>query len=348
MTDFRKHIIRQTTTVKNALKKFNDLSSDAILFVVDLERHLLGSLTDGDMRRGFLKGLNFEDSILEFIQPDPKYFRLGEFSLNKIKSWRDANFKLIPIVDHQNKVIDVINFRTERSFLPLDAVIMAGGKGSRLKPLTDTTPKPLLPIAGKPIVQYNLERLKLYGVKNVTISIKYLGEQIVNYFKAGEELGLNINYVTEDQPLGTIGAVSKVSKINNEYLLVMNSDLLTNIDYEEMFKHLIDNEGDMVVACTPYEVKVPYGVLETQNNEIKNLKEKPTYTYYSNAGIYIFKSALVKHIPSKKKFNATDLMELLISKKKKVLHFPILGYWLDIGKPRDYQKAQNDIEHLTF
>ena len=182
----------------------------------------------------------------------------------------------------------------------------------------------------------------------MTLTIKYLGQQLIDYFEDGSERDLTINYIKEEEPLGTIGALSVIENFYNDYILVMNSDLLTNIDYEDMFKDLLDKEGEMIVATSPYEVKIPYGVIEIEGDKIVTLKEKPTYTYYSNAGIYIFKKEHVSLIPKNQYFNATDLMEALYNSGRKVVHYPILGYWLDIGKPDDYEKAQKDINHIKF
>ena len=348
MKDIKKHIIGTDTSVKEVLNRLNKLASDAILFITDGSNTLIGSLTDGDIRRGLIKGLGLEDEILKFVEGNPKFCRKDKFDLNTIKTWRENNFKIIPVLDDQNKIVDIINFKNQKSFLPMDAVIMAGGVGSRLRPLTLNTPKPLLKVGGKPIIEYNIERLKSFGIKNVTISIKYLGQQLIDYFNDGSDLDINIGYVEEDEPLGTIGSVGLIEAFYNDYILVMNSDLLTNIDFEEMFGELISKKGEMIVATTPYEVEIPYGVIETDGDCITALREKPTYTYYSNAGIYMFKKEHIGLIPKNEHFNATDLMEALYANDKRVVHYPILDYWLDIGKPHDYEKAQKDINHIKF
>lgn len=344
----KKHIISTSASVREVLKRLDNLASDAILFLLDNEDRLIGSITDGDIRRGIIKGLLLEDPIEKFIQPQPKFFVKGEFNLAIMTQWRLNNYKVIPVVDEEQKIVDIVNFRTQKSYLPIDAVIMAGGKGTRLRPLTLDTPKPLLRVADKPIIEYNVDRLKDYGIRNQNISIKYLGQQLIDYFGNGTTKGLNIAYVEEEEPLGTIGAVGLINEFLNDYVLVMNSDILTNIDFEDMFKSLIDSEAEMIVATTPYEVDIPYGVIETDGDRIIDLKEKPTYTYYSNAGIYIFKRKHIDLIPKNQHFNATDLMEALYSNDKKVVHYPIRGYWLDIGKPHDFEKAQRDIKHIKF
>jgi NDP-sugar pyrophosphorylase family protein len=251
-------------------------------------------------------------------------------------------------VNDDNKIIDIINIGNYKSLLPLDVVIMAGGEGIRLRPLTLTVPKPLLKIGDKPIVEYTVDRLREFGVFNFVFCVRYLGEQIAEYFSDGKQKGIDIKYVWEKDALGTIGSVRLVEHFNHDYVLIANSDLLTNIDFEDMHRELMDNEGDMIVATAPYQINIPYGVVETVGSNIMSLKEKPTYTYYSNAGIYIIKKEHLEFIPKGQKFNATDMMELMIGKGKKVLHYPILGYWLDIGKHEDFAKAQNDIRHIKF
>ena len=348
MKDFEQHIISPQCTVREVLARLDELASDASLFLVDEQRKLLGSLTDGDVRRGLIRGLGLEDEIIKFVKREPKFLRLGDYSIETLQDWRAKSYKIIPVVNEAQQIVEVINLRVQQSRLPIDAVIMAGGNGTRLRPLTLNTPKPLIKVGDKPIVEYNIDRLQKYGIRNITLSIAYLGQQLIDYFGDGSERGLNIKYVTEEKPLGTIGAVRQIEAIHNDYVLVMNSDLLTNIDFEDMLQQLLQCGGEMIVATSPYEVKVPYGVIETEGQHIRALREKPTYTYYSNAGIYIFKREHIDLIPARAHFNATDLMEALYSNGKKVIHYPILGYWLDIGKPQDYEKAQQDIKHLKL
>jgi len=348
LKSIEKHLINTKISVRETLSKLNELAADAILFIVDDHQKLIGSLTDGDVRRGLIKGLGLEDDITSFIQNRPKFFRKGSFDFEQLEKLRSNNFKIIPVLDDDGRVVDIINFRFQKSYLPIDAVIMAGGMGKRLMPLTANTPKPLLKVNNKPIVEYNIDRLKDFGVRNITLSVKYLGEQIEDYFGNGSNKALNINYVREIEPLGTIGAVNLIEEFKNDYVLVMNSDLLTNINFEDMFRDLITQQADMVVATIPYEVEIPYGIIETDGNKIIALKEKPTYTYYSNAGIYIFKKEHVNVIPKDQHFNATELIETLFSSNKKVIHHTIIGYWLDIGKHHDFEKAQIDVGKIEF
>ena len=346
MRPFKDHLILSGSEVKDALKVLNDLSQDAILFVVDENEKLVGSLTDGDVRRGLLKGYTVDSKVDEIIQPEPRYIKKGDYSIQKIIEYREKDFRIIPVVNEEDIVVNVINFKHLKSYLPVDAVIMAGGLGQRLRPLTLNTPKPLLKVGPKPIIEHNIDRLAIFGIDDFWISVKYLGEQIQNYFGNGEYKNISIEYIWEDEPLGTIGAVSKIDNFKHDYILVTNSDLLTNIDYEQFFLEFINQDADLAILTIPYNVSIPYAVLETQMGEVKSFKEKPTYTYFSNGGVYLMKKEMLNYLPKNDFYNATDLMEELIHKGHKVISVPFNGYWLDIGRHEDYEKAQVDIKKL--
>jgi dTDP-glucose pyrophosphorylase len=348
MRDFNDHLLLTGTCIKEALIKLDILAKDAILFIVDKDNKLVGSLTDGDIRRGLIKGITIDHAVNDIIQDHPRYIKKGERDIKKVIEYREGNFRILPVLDKDDRVVNVINFRETRSYLPVDAVLMAGGRGQRLQPLTDTTPKPLLKVGDKPIMEHNLDRLALYGIDDFWVSVKYLGEQIEDYFGDGKKRNAKISYVWEDEPLGTIGAVSKIKDFNHDYVLLTNSDLLTNLDYEHFFLDFLEQDADLSVVSIPYEVNIPYAVLETENGHIMSFKEKPTYTYYSNGGIYLMKRSVLKHLPENKFFNATDLMEKLIAENHKVVSYPLSGYWLDVGKHEDFEKAQRDIKQIKF
>jgi dTDP-glucose pyrophosphorylase len=348
MRPFKDHLILGGSTVKQALAMLNELAQDAILFVVDNNNKLIGSLTDGDVRRGLLNDFTVDSKIDEIIQPNPCFVRKGENNIQKIITYREENYRILPVLDDSGQIVNVINFRNLKSYLPIDAVVMAGGRGKRLQPLTDTTPKPLLKVGSKPIMEHNLDRLAKYGIDDFWVSVKYLGDQIENYFGNGKQKNVKIEYVWETEPLGTIGAVSKITNFEHDYVLVTNSDLLTNIDYENFFLDFVTQEADFAVLTIPYQVTIPYAVLETKDGTIKSFKEKPTYTYYSNGGIYLMKKEVLKYIPKNTFYNSTDLMENLIQNNYKVISYPFLGYWLDVGKHEDFEKAQADINSLKL
>jgi dTDP-glucose pyrophosphorylase len=341
------HLIEKHASVRDALILLDKLSLDAILFVINDSNQLIGSLTDGDIRRGFIKGLDFTDPLSFFMNNNPSFIRENKYTFEELESY--SKFRIVPILDTENHIIDVLNFRFQQTILPVNAVIMAGGKGQRLMPLTEFTPKPLLIVGDKPIIEHNIDRLIKVGVNNITISVNYLGEQIVDFFKNGSSKGIIIDYIHENKPLGTIGSLLLKDKFLYDDILVMNSDLLTNIDLYDFFKTYKNCNADIAIAAVGYKVKIPYGVLQTSDvNLVMSISEKPTYTYFSNAGIYLLKKELLSLIPKDSFYDITDLLERAMEMSYKLITYPINGYWLDIGKHDDYVKAQEDIKHIKL
>lgn len=230
----------------------------------------------------------------------------------------------------------------------LDVIIMAGGKGNRLMPLTQNTPKPLLKVGHKPIIEYNIGLLAAQQIKEINISVNYLGEQIINYFKLNNQHQIEFNFISESKSLGTIGALKLMKHLHKDYILVMNADLLTTINFETLFNQFLSNNSDALVATVPYKVKIPYDVVETNKGLVTQLKPKHSYSYNLNAGIYLFKRACIEFIPEDTFFDATDLIKVLLANGKQISNYSISEYWLDIGNPEDYKKAQNDIKNLKL
>jgi len=345
---YKKHLILTGSSVKQALSMLNELANDAILFVIDDDDKLIGSITDGDIRRGLLNDFLLESKIDEIIQENPRFIKKKGYDIQKLIEYRENGFKIIPVLDEQNHVINIINFRRLKSYLPIDVIIMAGGRGQRMKPLTDLIPKPLLKVGDKPIMDYNLNRLAMFGVNDFWVSINYLGEQIEKYFGNGKEKNINIEYVREKKSLGTIGAVSQIKNFKHDFILITNSDLLTNLDYEKFFLEFKRQDADLAVLSVPYNVTIPYAVLETNDGKVESFREKPTYTYFSNGGVYLLKKEMLSFIPKNKFYNATDLIDEMIKNNLKVISIPFSGYWLDVGKHEDFQKAQIDVHNIKF
>ena len=346
MIDYQKHIISDKVSIKDALIAINGLSNDVLtLFVLDENGCLVGTLTDGDIRRKLVAGYTLEDNITVAMFTDFHFVSDCNVNVVEIRKFKDENITLLPCLDHEKHIIHVYNLKKQISILPIDAVLMAGGKGERLRPLTEKTPKPLLKVGDKSIIDYNIDRLISYGVENISVTVNYLKEQIEEHFEQERE-GVKIRCVREPNFLGTIGSIKFVDTFKNDLVLVMNSDLFTNIDFEDFYLHFLENDADMSVGAVPYSVNVPYGIFELNGREIQGVKEKPTYNYYANAGIYLIKRKLLDMIPEDTFYNATDFMETLISKGHKVIRFPLTGYWIDIGKHEDYKKAQELVKHL--
>ena len=237
--NFNKHLLISSSKIKSALKLLSSVGLDTTLFAVNKNNKLIGSISDGDIRRGLLRGISLDDPITEIINKKPKFIRKGNYSIGEIKKLRKNNYKLVPVIDNDDVIVNVISFRSISSYLPIDVVIMAGGLGSRLKPLTDKIPKPLLKIGDKSIIDHNIDRLISFGIDDFWISIGYLANKIKNHLGNGKNRNIKIDYVIEKNPLGTIGAVSKINNFKHDYILVTNSDILTNLNYENFFVDFI-------------------------------------------------------------------------------------------------------------
>jgi len=224
-----------------------------------------------------------------------------------LKLLKDKGIYIVPVLDDKKRIARLIDLNEVKALLPVDVMIMAGGKGERMLPLTRHTPKPLLHVGKKPIIQYAVDRLEKFGVERIHISLRHFGDQIEEYFKK-KSPALEVVFVKEKDPLGTAGALGLVKKFNYDYVLLTNSDILTNVDYEEFYLKAVETKADVAVASIPYSISVPYAIFELKKEEeILNLVEKPTYTYYANAGIYLIKTELLKHLPKNQRIDITDL-----------------------------------------
>ncbi len=341
------HTINQNITLLEALSCICALAPEPlVLFVLDDNKRMVGTLTDGDSRRALINGASVGDKVVTVMHRNFNYMKFDTVDdVREIKRQKELKMKLVPVLDKDMHIVEIINLEKYRTRLPIDAVLMAGGKGERLRPLTEKTPKPLLPVGGKAIIDHNIDRLIANGVKHINVTVNYLGEQLEEHFK--EPRGnIQVQTVREPKYLGTIGSIRFVKEFYNDTVLVMNSDLFTNIDYEDFYLHFKEHNAEMSVAAVPYTVSVPYGIFDLNGREIQGLIEKPTYNYYANAGIYLIKRSALDEIPEDTFFNATDLIEKLISENKKVIRFPLNGTWIDIGNPQEYQKANELVKHL--
>lgn len=343
----KKYIIHHNQTLLEALTQINDLrEGPLVLFAVDEEERMVGTITDGDSRRALISGATVETLVKDVVHTSFNFIREGEGNLvQELKRQKELHMKLVPILDDKNHIVDIINLEKNKTQLPIDAVLMAGGKGERLRPLTEKTPKPLLPVGGKSIIDHNIDRLISYGVQHISVTVNYLKEQLEEHY-AQPHNGIQVQTVREPKFLGTIGSIKFVKEFHNDTILVMNSDLFTNINYEDFYLHFIEHNAEMSVAAVPYTVSVPYGIFDLEGRDIQGLIEKPTYNYYANAGIYLVKRRALDEIPDDTFFNATDLIEKLIAEDKNVIRFPLNGTWIDIGNPQEYQKANELVKHL--
>jgi len=348
MKNYLNHIISNDATLKESLIAINNIDDEILcLFVVDKDNRMVGSLTDGDIRRALVSGFSLTDRVELAMKSDFIKAEIDKATPIEIRKYRATGITLLPCIDKDGKIIKVYDLVTKLSVLPIDAVLMAGGKGMRLRPLTENVPKPLLKVGDKAIIDYNVDRLVQYGVENIHINVNYFAEQIEAHFNENKN-SISINCVREPRYLGTMGSVKFNKNFHNELVVVMNSDLFTNIDFEEFYIQHIEQGADISVATIPYSVSVPYGIFELEEAKIRGLREKPTYNYFANGGIYLLKHKLFDLIPEDTYFDATDFIDMMIGQGYNVVHFPLTGYWIDIGKPEDYYKACEIAKHIKF
>lgn len=339
------YCIKVSSTIKDAMESIDKNLTGAAL-VVDEEKHVKGIITDGIIRRAILKGHEIEDSIEGIYSSEFK-------SVNKLMSKKKVKelmlkykIRQVPLLDDEGKLIDlyflddIISYDKKDNFV----FILAGGLGTRLRPLTEKIPKPMLKVGEKPILQRIIEQFKEYGFRNFIISLNYKGEIIEEYFKDGKEFDINIQYVRETKKLGTAGSIKLAEDKLNKPFIVINGDILTGIDFDAFLNHHIKNEFDVTVGARNYEMKVPYGVMITDDLLIKSLEEKPVYNFYINSGVYVLSEKTTAYIPKDEFYNMTDLIEDVIKETGKSGVYQITEYWSDIGQMDDFKKANEDVE----
>ncbi len=332
-------LLPDTADIAMALKHINMLKGVPLtLFITDPSGKMSGTLTDGDIRRGLLGGYTLSDPVTNIMQRHFRYLSDGADNLGAFRSARELGIELLPVLDKDKHIIGTADLRHQSSMLPLDAVLMAGGRGERLRPLTVTTPKPLLPVGGKPIIDYNIESLSAYGICDIFVTVNYLREQIIEHCSRYHGTA-RVKCVPEDRPLGTFGSIGLIKDLKHDNVLVMNSDLLTTLNFEKMYEHHISSQAALTMAVVPYTVSVPYAILRTEQDRVLGFEEKPTYNYFANAGVYILHRHLLKDIDGSTRIDATDFIDTLLSQGLKVGYFPIDGTWIDIGSPDDYNMA---------
>ncbi len=352
MTETNLHTIPADAPLSTALAMLNNLSGGAMtLFVHDSAGRITGSVTDGDVRRALLAGVSVNDSVSSAMNHDFRFIDGDKDSadavVEKLRDMRRCGITLVPVLDSNGKLVEIIDLHKTSNRLPLNAVLMAGGKGERLRPMTLTTPKPLLQIEGRAIIDYNIHAMAAAGITNVSVITRYLADQLYEHF-CRPVAGINVRCLTESLVLGTIGgaALALSPSSPNRNTLIMNSDLLTTVSFEDMYLRHIAEKADVTVAVINYTLSVPYAILSTDSNDcVTSIEEKPTYTYYANAGIYIFKNEILESMAQDTRTDATDLIEDVIRRGGKVVCHPVNGTWIDIGSPADFQRATEMMRH---
>jgi len=336
-------------TIRDALACMN--ANDAMLaLVLDSGGRLIDTITDGDVRRGMLNGLKLDTPVCELrqrkqagVNPVPMTASQGSDPARMLQAMLDASVRHLPLLDDQGKVVDLVTRRqlVPAAVTPLEAVVMAGGEGQRLRPLTKTVPKPMLPLGEKPLLERTIERLRDAGIQQVSISTNYMGEQIEQHFGDGSQFGVAVSYLTEKESLGTAGSLGLLDRPDKPFL-VINGDIVTGVDFGAMLTYHQDHEAVLTVGVREYDLNVPYGVVETKDAIVTGLVEKPLLQFFVNAGIYLLEPDALQFIPGSGRFDMTQLIQSLIDAGRTVVSFPIHEYWLDIGQPVDYEQAQAD------
>lgn len=340
-----RHIINDKISLLDALRQLNSLSGEEMtLLAVNDNGTMTGTITDGDIRRKLIDGTALSSPVSDAMNRQFKYLQEEKIDVAHMRQCRQKGITLLPLLDNSGKIKHVYDLTVTRTVLPISAILMAGGKGERLRPLTNSTPKPLLKIDGKAIIDYNIEALASVGINDITVTTRYLASQIHEHFSK-PIAGIHVKCVEETQPLGTIGAASMIQREKTGATLVMNSDLLTTISFEDMYLKHIEENADITIAAIPYAVSVPYAILATDGTKVISIEEKPSYSYYANAGIYIISNELLDTLPANERTDATDLVEQAISTGKRVIYFPINGTWIDVGSPTDFKQAQDLMRH---
>lgn len=330
-----------------------DRNRRGIALVVDAGRRLLGTITDGDLRRAILAGLPLETPVSAVLERKaeaaPVTAPIAADHATLLACLREHTIRQLPLLDTAGCVAGLVTLDDllPEEVLPLQAVIMAGGFGQRLRPLTEQMPKPMLPIGEKPVMELIINQLRDSGVHKVNVTTHFQPEKIRDYFGDGATFGVDLRYVPEESPLGTAGALS-LMEATDEPLLVINGDILTEVDFRAMLAFHREHAADLTVGVRQYDFQVPYGVIDSDGERVTGVHEKPVLNFFVNAGIYLLEPSVHAHIPSGRRFDMTDLIKALIAAGRPVASFPIVEYWLDIGQHADYRQAQEDVKSGRF
>ena len=339
--------LKQNATIKEALGII-DSGAMQIALVVDDNDKLLGTLTDGDIRRGILRGLDLDSSIETIVFKEPAIAKISSTKEEILKIALSKKLHQIPIVDDNGIVLDLkeIEELVEPKIKTNRVILMVGGLGTRLRPLTQDTPKPMLKVGNKPILQTIVEKFAEYGFVSITMCVNFNASIIRDYFSDGREFGVNIDYVLEQKRMGTAGALSLLKERPSEPFFVMNGDLLTNVNFEHIFNYHTLHKATATMCVREYDYEVPYGVVKMNDNKITAIAEKPVQKFFVSAGIYMLSPEILDLIPKNEFYDMPALFEKLIKLSKNVISFPIREYWLDIGRMEEYQRANEEYKEV--
>jgi dTDP-glucose pyrophosphorylase len=343
MKKYQDILLKKDSSIKEALQVI-DKGAMRIAIVLDDDEKVVGTLSDGDIRRGLLNGLSLESGIENLYFKEPTLANINDSKELIIQKAVRKQIYQIPIVDDAGRLVKIeeISKLLKTNAKNNRVILMAGGLGTRLRPLTEDVPKPLLKVGNKPILETIIENFAKYGFVNITISVNYKADMIKEYFGDGSDLGVNIDYIEETKRLGTAGALSLIKERPQEPFFVMNADLLTNVNFEHLLDFHLMEHSVATMCVREYDYQVPYGVIETDGSRIISIEEKPVHKFFVNAGIYTLSPQVFEYIPKNKFYDMPTLFEDIIKDDLKSISFPIHEYWLDIGRMSDFEQAQNE------
>ena len=347
MKNINKIKLSESASIKDALKVIGE-GAIKLAIVVDDNDRLIGTLSDGDIRRGLLEGLDLNNPIKSLIVREPIVIKNNESKEKILKLAISKKIHHIPVVDDKGAVIKLeeVNYPEIPDKKNNKVILMVGGLGTRLGNLTKNTPKPMLKVGDKSILQTIVERFTNYGYTNITMCLNYKSHIIQDYFGDGSKFGINLDYILEKERLGTAGALSLIKENPVDPFFVMNGDILTDANIEDIHNSYVSSNAEALMCVREYNYQVPYGVVETSNNAIASIEEKPTQKFFVNAGIYMLSPKVLEYIPQNEFFNMTTLFEKLIAKDKNVISYPLNGYWLDIGRFEEFKRANDDFDQV--
>ena len=339
--EFSKLQVNCSSSILESLRVMDEGGAQIILVVDDNDK-LVGTVTDGDIRRGLIKGINLISAVTEVMKKDFKY-AMEEDKSGAERTMKENLITRLPILNQKGQVVELLangDQETQLSY-PNAVVIMAGGRGKRLLPYTKDCPKPMLLVDGKPILEILIDQCKEYGFINIYISVNYLKEKIINHFKDGSKWGVKINYLIEDEPLGTAGSLKMLPRTLNEPFLVINGDVLTKIELQHILSFHNEHKAEATICVRDHEISVPFGVVETDGAMLSAFAEKPIYKYLVNAGVYVINPSILKIIEEGEDTDMPNLLQRARNLEKTICVCPIHEYWIDVGMPETMKEAEN-------
>jgi dTDP-glucose pyrophosphorylase len=348
MKDWQKTLVSANTPVREIIQNLNTTAMQ-IAVVVDDNKRLQGTITDGDIRRALLRGISLSDLASQIMNKDPKVAGHTDKQEANVRKMTKYKLRHLPIIDSERHVVGISAY--DELLQPAKkenrVVLMAGGLGSRMSPLTDDCPKPMLTVGNKPILEIILDNCIRSGFQNFHISVNYKAEMIQDYFGDGSKWNTKINYIRESQQLGTAGPLGLFNEMPDSPIIVMNGDVLTKLNLQQMLDFHEEHKAPMTMAVREYDFQVPYGVVRMDKLLVAGIDEKPVHKFFVNAGIYILEPKILELIPKNEFFDMPDLVAKLIELNQRPAAFPISEYWLDVGRKADFERANGDFSEAT-